>query len=359
LFKLAEALPEEVRKQLPELPPEVKGALEAMGDTPDVPPPAPLLEALTYAGLLHKEGDACGCHELVRERVAAWMADNPEERGGLSEQAVWTAYAERHETAFHALLQSGERGARERAVQAGRLALEPYLRAGALERLSGFASKLVTSTNDPRLLGAIAGSCSAVADEAPASELRWKLRTYLADALNRSGHPDQALPLYGQAAAEAQAAEHWSDVVWITGNQALALKNVGQLKESREAHGRSAEAERKAGRPEVNVVGSELEALRVAVMQGEAEEALPQIEERLGRVRGWWQRSLAGEEVPEAPDRESLAWALRSGLEGVGRPIQAMSLRRCARISSPSTASCPHAGRAQAGIDMPIRITIV
>ena len=60
---------------------------------------------------------------------------------------------------------------------------------------------------------------------------------------------------------------------------------------------------------------SEVEALRIDVMQGEAETALPEVESRLDRVRDWWQRSQAGESVAEAPDRTYLGRALVGGLD--------------------------------------------
>ncbi len=77
----------------------------------------------------------------------------------------------------------------------------------------------------------------------------------------------------------------------------------------------SAEARRKAGDPEVNVVGRELEALRIDVMQGRAEAVLPEIESRLDRVRQWWQQTRAGQSVPAAPDAVFLGRALIGGLD--------------------------------------------
>ena len=72
---------------------------------------------------------------------------------------------------------------------------------------------------------------------------------------------------------------------------------------------------RQAGRPEVDVIASELEALRIDIMQGRAAEALPQVEERLARVEDWWQRHRSGQAVPEAPDPEFLARTLIGALD--------------------------------------------
>jgi tetratricopeptide (TPR) repeat protein len=77
---------------------------------------------------------------------------------------------------------------------------------------------------------------------------------------------------------------------------------------------RSAEAGQRADRPEVEVVGHELEALRIDVMQGDAEKALPGIDARLARIRGWW-RSETGGSVAEAQGRTVLGRVLASGLD--------------------------------------------
>lgn len=51
----------------------------------------------------------------------------------------------------------------------------------------------------------------------------------------------------------------------------------------------------------------ELEALRIDIMEGMAEQVLPQVEVLLAQVALWWQRLREGEAVPEAPDMEALA----------------------------------------------------
>jgi tetratricopeptide (TPR) repeat protein len=141
--------------------------------------------------------------------------------------------------------------------------------------------------------------------------MRWHVRTYLADALDASGRADQSLVFYEEALKEAEEAGNWSDVGWICGNWAVALAMLGRLQEARDAQMRSADALRKAGSPEVNIVGSELEAFRIDVMQGKAEEALPEIEARLKRVRTWHK----AKEAPEAPDRDFLGRVLIGGLD--------------------------------------------
>ena len=285
-------------------------------DPPAGPLLGELLAELSGAGLLTKEAvDTYGFHELVRERTAAWFADHPEEKGGRTEEQTWVAYGERYAAAFQALLRSGEKGSRERAVEAGRRGISYLVRARAFDRLGSFASRVVTSTRDPRLLGQVIAELEGAVEQVPPGEDRWSLRTYLADALRNGGRPDAALPFYEQAAAEAEAAGHWSDVGWICQNWANGLREVGRLDDAKATYLRSAEAEGKAGSPRVNVLLSESEALRVDVMQGEAERALPEIESRLQEVRGWWRRQRAGETVPEAPDAVPLGRALTASLD--------------------------------------------
>ncbi len=71
---------------------------------------------------------------------------------------------------------------------------------------------------------------------------------------------------------------------------------------------------RRAARP-INVIGSELEALRIDIMQGQVAAALPQVEARLAQVAAWWQRHRSGQQCPEAPDAEVLARAFISALD--------------------------------------------
>jgi len=142
--------------------------------------------------------------------------------------------------------------------------------------------------------------------------------------LDNAGRPDAALPFYEQAAAEAEEAGHWSDVGWICQNWAGALGGVGRLDDAKSTYLRSAGAGARAGSPRVNVLASELEALRIDVKQGGAETALPEVESRLQEVRAWWRRHRAGEPVPEAPDPAFLARVLIGGLDVARQANQAL-----------------------------------
>ena len=329
---MLESLPEEVRTQLPAIPEELRELLDRADtvDRPEAPPLAPLLTALYDAGLVGLEG-ATGpaggevsarfivFHELVRERARAWIQAHPEESAGSTEESVWLAYGERYVAQFETLLSSGKEHAREAGAEAGRRALVYHVRAREFVALGGFASNLVISTKDPVVLRSVIAELMAVVATLPAGpehqKTRWSVRTYLADALKNAGRPDQALSLFRQAASEAEAVGHWDDLAWIMGNWAGALVNVGQLDAARVAHLRSARAKKKAGRPRVEVFGSELEALRIDVMQGAAERVLPDIHARLNEVRDWWRRQLAGEPVPDAPDVEVLGRVFIGGLD--------------------------------------------
>jgi tetratricopeptide (TPR) repeat protein len=242
------------------------------------------------------------------------MATHPEEKGGQTEDQVWIAYGERYAAAFQALLMAGEEGSRERALEAGRRGISYLVRARAFDRLGSFASGVVTSTKDPRLLRRVIAELAGVVEQVPAGKARWSLRTYLADALRNSGRSDAALSFYEQAAAEAEEAEDWSNVGGICQNWAIALRYTGRLDDARSMYLQSAEADVRAGSPRVNFLGSELEALRIDVMQGRAETALPEIESRIQEIRAWWQRHRAGEPIPEAPDLTFLARVLIGGL---------------------------------------------
>jgi len=162
------------------------------------------------------------------------------------------------------------------------------------------------------------------AESAPEGRPRWFCLGTLADALWRVGRPDASLPFYGQAAILARVAAEGegevgrqarADVAWITGNWAIALAMNGDLDNARRRQLESAEAEKKAGMPAVNVIKCELEALRIDIQQGRAAQALPEVETRLAQVEAWWRQHRSGQPVPDAPDPEVLARGLIGALD--------------------------------------------
>jgi tetratricopeptide (TPR) repeat protein len=258
-------------------------------------------------------------HEIVRERAQAWMDAHPTERAGSTVESVWVAYGKYYAAQSRTLLSSGMDGARDMAAEAGRRALVYLARGRAFEVLDGFAGLLVTSTHDPTLLRSMIVELAVATEAMPVdrryARTRWRLRVDLAVALDNAGQPDQALALLEQALSEAEAAGSWDDVAVIASHWSNALSALDRLDAAKAARLRSAEAHRKHGSPRANLLGSELEALRIDVMQGVAKTALSEIEARLDEARALWQRHLAGESVPEAPDFEFLGRMLIGGLD--------------------------------------------
>jgi tetratricopeptide (TPR) repeat protein len=198
------------------------------------------------------------------------------------------------------------------------------VQADAWDRLVGLANTLVTSTSDPRVLGPLVEHLDAAAKSAPEGRPRWSCLVNLADALAGAGRPDASLSFYEQAAAEAKAVaeagendsrQAWSDLGAVTGNWANALRAAGNLNEARQRQLDSVKAAKKAGLPAIEVLGRELEALRIEIMQGQVAAALPEVETRLVRIQTWWQQHCSGKPVPDAPDPEILARALISALD--------------------------------------------
>ena len=297
---------------------------DAPGQRPDSGPP---LRHLLAVGLATErragpddENPALACHELVRERIRAWMEEHPQDCAELTENAIRLAYAERL-AAFYDAFQHQDMTA---ALEAGSRALVYCVQAGAYDRLGDFATGVVTSRGDPCLLAGLLPHLEAAAESAPEGRPRWCCLSNLADALTLGGRPDASLPFYEQAANQARAAaegggedarQAWADLAAITGNWANALGDVGDLDASRRRRLESAEAYMKAGRPVLYVIAQELEALRIDTMEGRAAEALPQVEARLAQVEAWWKQHRSGQSVPEAPNPEFLARALIGALD--------------------------------------------
>jgi tetratricopeptide (TPR) repeat protein len=315
----------EIKTELLAMSPEVRAMLDAL--PPAKPDLLPLLSQLVSVGLVTEEREGpddanpdLTCHELVRERIRGWMEQNPQDRAELTENTIRLAYAERLEAVFSGLLLQNMTA----SLQAGCRALVYYVQAGAWDRLGGFASSLVNSTNDPRLLGPLVEHLKTAAESAPEGRTRWSCLLNLAGAISRAGRPDASLTFFEQAAAQAKAVaeaegadsrQAWADLFVIAGNWANSIRDTGNLKEARRRRLDSVEAAKKAGLPEIDVIATELEALRMDIMQGQAAAALPEVETRLVRIQTWWQQHCSGKPLPDAPDPEILARALISALD--------------------------------------------
>lgn len=304
----------ELQQQLQVMPPELRAMIDELPEPPVRPEIEPLLKYLLSVGLATEErtgpddgNPLLSCHELVRERIAAWMDRQAQDRGDLTENTIRLAYAERLTAAFNALRYQDITV----SLEAGSRALVYCVQAQVWAKLGGFVSGFVTSTQDPKLLQALIPHLQNAAESAPEGEDRWSCLCYLADALQRSGRTDVCLTFYEQAAmlaltvAEAggeASSQAWSDLAWIAGNWAIALRYIGNLDAAYRRQLESCDAEKKAGKPAVYVVGSELGALRIAIIQGRAEQVLQQIEAKLAQVAEWWRQYQAGQAVHEAPD---------------------------------------------------------
>lgn len=321
-------LPPELQEKLKDMPPQVRANIDALPPAaPARPDAVPLLRHLVAVGLATEErtepdddNPHLTCHELVRERVRTWMHDHEEDQAELTENSIRVAYAERLEAVFKALQHQNMTA----ALQAGSRALIYCVQAGAYDRLDGFAGSVVTSQRDPLLLASLVPHLEAAAESAPEGRPRWSCLCYLADALRNGGRADASLPFYEQAAAQTHTAteaqgesgrQAWADVATITGNWAAALLEVGDLDASRQRRLESAEAEKKWGGPAISIIHSEVEALRIDIMQGRAVQALPQVESRLAQLEAWWQQHRSGQPVPEAPSPEFLARGIISTLD--------------------------------------------
>jgi hypothetical protein len=104
-------LSEELQEQLKAIPPELRAMIDALPPVaPARPDPAPLLRYLVAVGLATEERTGpdddnpdLTCHELVRERICAWMHDHLQDRADLTENTIRLAYAERLEAVYDAL----------------------------------------------------------------------------------------------------------------------------------------------------------------------------------------------------------------------------------------------------------------
>lgn len=312
-------LPPELQEKLKAMPPELRAMIDELPEPPARPEIGQLLNYLFCVGLAVDESagqdggnSLLSCHELVRERIEAWMERQPQDRGDLAENAIRLAYAEHLEAVFNGFRHHDL----SLALAAGSRALVYCVQALAWDRLGSFASEIVTSTDNPQLLQALLPHLQTAAESAPEGEARWSCLCYLADALRMSGRSDAGLTFYEQAATLAQSvaetggensSQAWSGLDWIVGNWAIALAMTGDLDAAYRRQLEAAEATKNAGKPAVNIVGSELEALRIKIMQGRVEEVVSQVEAKLAQVAEWWRQSRSGQAVPEAPNAEMLA----------------------------------------------------
>lgn len=260
------------------------------------------------------------CHELVRERIRTWLLVHEQEREAWSESLVRLKYADQLSVHFKAL-QYEDMSA---ALKVGSRAIVYCVQIGDFEKLRNFASGVINGRGDPRLLLELLPHLKCAVEAAPEGKPRWTCLCYLASALREGGHPDASLQFYRQAIAMARDAVHAGgegknqakhDLGWISANTANALSDMGKLAEAHEYYLSSAEIEKQRAHHATNISLSELEALRIDIMKGKAEQIWPQLHERLKQAATLW-HSLR-EEFPaeKMQNRKILARTYLSALD--------------------------------------------
>jgi len=259
------------------------------------------------------------CHELVRERIRAWMTAHPADRLDCTENQILVAYAERMEAAFRGLRQTDTTA----ALEAGRRAITYYVTAHAFDRLSNLAGNVVIGASDPQLLTRLLPHLQSAVHAVPPGQGQWRCLLALADAMDNSGGHRESLPFYEESAvlaksvaegggADAPAA--WMDYATAVGNWAIALQNLGEYDASFRLLVERVETLTKLDAPAVSIVSSELEVMHLVVKQGGAEQVLPEIEKRVAIMEEWRRRIGLGERLIEVPFPEQFNHLFLSAL---------------------------------------------
>ena len=147
-------LPPELQEKLKAMPPELRARLDAL--PPEARPDPGRCCATWWPWAWPPRSAPDRTTTIPTSPATSWSAsasapgcsDHPQDRADLTENAIRLAYAERLEAVFEALQHENMTA----ALEAGSRALVYCVQAGAYDRLGGFASRLVTSTSDPRLL---------------------------------------------------------------------------------------------------------------------------------------------------------------------------------------------------------------
>ena len=248
----------------------------------------------------------------MRERCAAWVQQHPEEIGKLDKQTVLRRYGQRYATVFKALRKNNQRVAS--SIEAGRRALTYFCITGWFE-VYDLVGVLFDSIHNLQTLQTLITELQLMSQQLPECKVRWKLYVYPADALMRLGQSKAALPFYQQAATEVENAQDWESLAAIYRKWAAALEDEDEFVKARATYLRVAEAERKAGYGEASIIGSELEAYRIDLDSDNFEQILPDIEQRLEKLRDWWQQYQQGQTPAQAPDKDFLLHTLISALD--------------------------------------------
>lgn len=317
---------DDMRRELATLPPEPITRLA----------PTALLFNLLTLGLANQHDNLApsatsvdgliSCHELVRERILAWMVQHAAEREQFDEISVYQMWAEHLADIFQSLRHQQPLA----ALSAGSQAIEYCIAAGDFERMTDFAGQVITAASEPRWLHRLLPHMMRAVEAAPTGPLRWRCLGLLADALRGAGKTDASLPLYrlaiqfARGASQSDAltvdtrremAQAWTDLGWLCTNAAAAARRCGDLTQARQLYLDSARAKQYAARPTIDCIGTELEVLRIDIVQNRLSEAGMELARLLPQITAWWQQLRSGIVVPQAPSIEVLARTLISALD--------------------------------------------
>ena len=341
LYQLAEKLPDDLRRKMPKIPPKIAEMMKDEKEANQAAPMGPFVSELCNARLLFRREHPVRCdpgsgaagqtgggqdasgkrtvsfsfHEMARERADKWFSSHEDENGGRGRKDIHLAYMNRFEMEFMKLRSSECENSVENAAEAAAKALSCMVGRRIYSELGPLAYRMAKGLQNPAMLKRLLDELQIAADKVPDGKERWRARGRMAEALKAAEHSEQAICLFEQAAAEARAAGHWDDVGRLLGDLANGHRQAEDLDSARRTHLAGAEAYRAAGSPEIQVVANELEALRIEVYQGRAERVLPEIEDRLEKLKNWWNLYQAGAKSEDAPDPTLLARALVSGLD--------------------------------------------
>ena len=283
-----------------------------------------LLAELLEAGLVEHRGRGDSRRlfvpGVVVSAIRRWMEQHPSEAAAVDEATVHRVWGGFHMDRLEPLRASDPAA----AIAVGRLALEHRVRAGDLEQIGLVVFTLLTSSSDLEVIGPLVLHLQRLADAVPAGPDRWRLQAEIALSLYRAGWPGESLGLYEQASSAARADESWGPLGSILHNQANALRDLGQLQQARALYLEAASAKMQAGRPELDMWASDLEARFLDVRLGRAQDAVPRIEQGLTRIRKWYEQGQRDEPTPEAPDPQQLGKALDTVLLMAGQVYLAL-----------------------------------
>jgi serine/threonine-protein kinase len=159
------------------------------------------LEDLVARGLLVRhetpDGATYGFEPIVADRIADWMEAHPEERQGATEEQISDTLGQTYAASFESLADADDLDALEQAAEEAQYTLQSLLQAQSFVELNAFASRLVTGTRDPELLGQVLDDFTAAGVQVVFAEYRLRriLGVGTSSAVYEAERIDNALPV--------------------------------------------------------------------------------------------------------------------------------------------------------------------